>query len=261
MAARTTPAVIRIKRKRDEPVLPGFVLSNKRKSLSNLSLDGGGQEERPAMRYRLVGTVQPDGETVASASCCGGGGDGVTNAGTGGGGGGGVTSASTRPGEGTLKRRAEAPPQFARLRRSTSVDTSAAAQQVLELQRCSSVPDFGAAVPKLRPFGPRIPPSRPRQEGGGGGGGGGGSGSGSGGGRAAAATADSISLDDIWADAATAAMLTDDPPKASVHAAAAADDEAEFVYDEYTIAAEGEHIPTLNPHLSPITLILILIVS
>jgi len=193
------------------------------------------------MRYRLVGTVQPDGETVASAPCCGGGGDGVTNAVTGGGGGGGDTCASTRPGEGTRKRPAEAPPQFARLRRSTSVDTSAAAQQVLELQRCSSVPDFGATVPKLRPFGPRIPPSRPRQEGGGGGGGSGGGGGNGGGGRAAAAAAaESMSLDDIWADAAMAAMLTDDAPKASVHAAAAADDEAEFVYDEYAIAAEGD---------------------
>ena len=39
------PSVVRIKRKRDEPVLPGFVLSSKRPSLANLSLGGNDEYE------------------------------------------------------------------------------------------------------------------------------------------------------------------------------------------------------------------------
>lgn len=63
----TSAATVRIKRRRDEPVLPGFVLGGNRKrpAFSNLALEP--TECAPAKRFRLVATV-PVKDALQSAS-------------------------------------------------------------------------------------------------------------------------------------------------------------------------------------------------
>ena len=63
----TSAATVRIKRRRDEPVLPGFVLggNRKRSAFANLALEP--TECAPAKRFRLVATV-PVKDALQSAS-------------------------------------------------------------------------------------------------------------------------------------------------------------------------------------------------
>ena len=112
-----------IKRKRDEPVLPSFVLANKRPALSRLSI-GDGAPDPPMIRYTLVGLTP-----------------GSTN----------VPEASGKEQQQAHEPDARPNPSNSRFR--TVAMHSTADGQVLELQRCE---------PKLVPFGPPLPPrSRP----------------------------------------------------------------------------------------------------
>ena len=240
----TFPSVVRIKRKRDEPVLPGFVLSSKRPSLAALSI--GGNEERESQlplvqpheqqtlgarprdgqpprcdppppvkkstRFRFAGTVPACASSSSNSS---------TSTSTTVTFGGSLAAAQTFAREMTVRRQqGDARIRAVNIRRSSSTDTAGAVQHMLELRRCASSSALdglagGTAVPKLRPFGPPLPPA-PRD--------------------AAHASrpsmpADEALLEDIWRDAAVASQMVTEET--------AAEESDEFVYDEYTIAPAG----------------------
>jgi hypothetical protein len=197
---QAAPERVRIKRKRDEPLLPSFVLSSKRPALSGLSLTDADTPQQPpaTTRYRLVSTVpahagRTDGSPRTPA----------------------MQAAARERGVG--RQQSDARYRTVALRRSNS-GVGSTLQHVLELsviRRCASVPEISPAAKahKLRPFGPPIPRSSP---------------------PAAAASAsagvDDALLEEIWRDAATASAemaAADESPPA---------DDAEFVYDEYSIA-------------------------
>ena len=248
MEAEKRPEIVRIKRKRDEPVLSGFLLGTKRRpaSISNLSVDT--QPELTVMRYRLVGTkVLTGGLFVPTALSA---------------------PPPQQPAADSAEARARAHQQSARalqsearyrtvsLRRSSSID-GGAQQHVLELQRvppvhkCASVPSLtGIAAsatpttppprPKLVPFGPPLPPQPQYAV--------------SSGWRAPSTFSEPHG--DIWADAAVAAALGEDARADAAAAAALGEDGAtrstdvepsssvadvgDFVYDEYSLAAPEE---------------------
>ena len=242
------PSVVRIKRKRDEPVLPGFVLSSKRPSLANLSLGGNDEYEsqqplaqpqeqqsqgaRPldgqaprcdppppskkSTRFRFAGTVPAGAGSCSNSSST------TTSAtvtiGTS------MAAAQTFAREVTVRRKqTDARIRAVNIRRSSSTDATGAVQHMLELRRCASSSaldelDSGkSAVPKLRPFGPPLPPA-PRAAG-----------------HASRPSMppDEALLEDIWRDAAVASQMATEEM--------AAEESDEFVYDEYTIApADGD---------------------
>lgn len=242
------PEIVRIKRKRDEPALSGFLLGAKRRpaSISNLSVDT--QLEVAVTRYRLVGTkVLTGGLFVPTALSA---------------------PPPQQPAADSAEARARAHQQSARalqsearyrtvsLRRSSSID-GGVQQHVLELQRvppvhkCASVPsltriDASATPttppprPKLVPFGPPLPPQPQYAV--------------SSGWRAPSTSSEPHG--DIWADAAVAAALGEDARADAAAAAALGEDGAtqstdvepsssvadlgDFVYDEYSLAAPEE---------------------
>ena len=251
------PHIVRIKRKRDEPALPGFLLGAKRRptSLSSLAIGSDSQPAQPATRYKFVGTVQTQGgglfvptpqqlppkssEQQPSDSAQAAAGRALAHQ------------------QSARAQQAQARYRTVSLRRSSSSD-GGAAQHVLELQRvagvpkCASVPSLPAVAasttapppaPKLRPFGPPLPPqphcapavAKVRN-------GGGGSS------HASVSMADAVvDLDSIWRDAAMAAELGESSMHSSVVSTDANpavspghQDADDFVYDEYSLAAEDD---------------------
>ena len=226
-ASETPPVVVRIKRKRDEPPLDGFVLSSKRRpTVSSLSVNS---EPLAATRYRLTGTVDRVGGGIFEPSP-----QSTT----------GISSddPALRPRHQAHLQRVRVAQSHARyhtiaLRRSCSTDggDSSAPQQVLELQRCASVPSLatlasGAEPPVLRPFGPALPPrsSKPQSATG-----------------SNCTIQDHVDIDQIWRDAEAAARMSDMRPGHIADAASPAatagyaDDADDFVYDEYSVALDS----------------------
>ena len=214
MAAPTAPACIRIKRKRDEPSVPEFVLASKRPSLlDRLSLQPSPPEEKTvvntppvaAVRYRLVGTAAARGSAAVRDA---------------------AALAAAR--EQALRRTQGA----ARYRKLSQARGTAPNDQVLELEACTKADDRSAtdaARPKLRPFGPPLPkkpPPPPPEE------------------VAEVIETSSgglISEADLWADMSAAAEEAAAEVAADTAAAKAADDEdASYVYDEYAVMGEGD---------------------
>jgi hypothetical protein len=198
--SQPAPAVVRIKRKRDEPVLPSFVLGIKRPALSDLSVD---DVPRPALtptRYKLVSTVPAGTSRTAAAHHT-------------------AAAQAERREHSAQLRQTEARYRAVSLRRrSHDNGSNAGDQRVLELRRCASVPEMSpSGRPKLRPFGPPLPPSSRAQ-------------------RPFPAN-ESVSDDplaDIWRDAAIASTMD------SADAGGGEEDTDEFVFDEYSIATAAE---------------------
>ena len=221
--ADAAPTLVRIKRKRDEPALPGFVLGGKakssRSSLASLLL--GGAPSCPVapvpQRYKLVSTTANGGADSASPA-------GATPV---------SIKASTSQSAAALReqvaRQQQKQQQAARFKLVAMRRSGSAAEAgVLELQRFAYAPP----APKLVPFGAPLPLS----------------------GRSArperwAATTDPAprpgdledELAQVWADAAVAAA------EGQAHSAGASaageggglggsEGEDEYVYDEYTVA-------------------------
>lgn len=208
------PSVVRIKRKRDEPPLTGFILGNKRAhtSFSGLSLDRDGADAASAAeatppargtRYRLVSVSGTPWSR------------GVDGAGS-------HDAASLAAMREVDVRRQQTAARFRRVALGRGASSGShecgTAPGVLELQRLA-VPSSPQPAPKLRPFGPPLPrrtaapvPTEP------------------------AATEAEVGLDALWADAAAAAELA-----AEEAATATGEDEGAYVYDEYepTTAEDG----------------------
>ena len=207
-AARLTVRTVRIKRQRDEPSLPAFVLggsASKRPALDQLSLDTpaagssdasgqGTPKPQGKVRFRLVRTTGASG--------------------------GGFASRDERLQRGQrLQGRHQAAARFQRVATHRLVDDPDGAE--LELRRCSAG-TAAPAKPKLVPFGPPLPPSRPTA-------------------RwldAGEAVDSRDELADIWRDAASAASL-ESHPVAAEGAEAAEGDGGDFVYDIYEVESEA----------------------
>ena len=205
---------VRIKRQRDEPALPSFVLGGsacKRPALAQLSLDtpagescdgsGHGAPKPPArVRFRLVRTT----------------------------GAGGFAAREERLQRGQrLQGRHQAAARFQRVAtHRLDDDPSGTSNSVeLELRRCSAT-TAAPAKPKLVPFGPPLPPSRPAAQWAG----------------AGEAEDSRDELADVWRDAASAAGLESHPDVTDGSEAA----EGDFVYDIYEVetgaAMAGEEV-------------------
>eukprot|EP00967_Tisochrysis_lutea_P110810 scaffold173691_cov26-Tisochrysis_lutea.AAC.1 len=155
------PRSVRIKRQRDEPSLPGLVLSDrpsKRPSLAALSLGEASSEpaatpsaDPSRRRYRLVATVSADGCTVVRASRASASGP--------------LSAAHQRHVRQASQARKQAAARFERVRSSRFGRMQEGDDGVLELQRVHEKPRPSPAVPpklKLRPFGPPLPSSAQR---------------------------------------------------------------------------------------------------
>lgn len=151
------PTSVRIKRQRDEPSLPGLVLSGgptKRPSLASLSIssrlpvqqaESSPDQAPPARCYRLVATVLADGRTLASPARETGAAD---------------MAAQKRQARHEAHARQQTAARFARVRSSRLGGVSELDSGVLELQRIADLPRRAPLPPakhKLRPFGPPIP--------------------------------------------------------------------------------------------------------
>ena len=207
-AVRLTVRTVRIKRQRDEPSLPAFVLggsASKRPALDQLSLDTpavgssdasgkGAPKPQGKVRFRLVRTTGASG--------------------------GGFASRDERLQRGQrLQGRHQAAARFQRVATHRLVDDPDGAE--LELRRCSAA-TAAPAKPKLVPFGPPLPPSRPAA-------------------RwldAGEAVDSRDELADIWRDAASAASL-ESHPVAAEGPEAADGDGGDFVYDIYEVESEA----------------------
>ena len=263
----SVPSVIRVKRKRDEPVLPSFVLASKRPSLltslQQATITGddlqqppeqaaaaGAQQPPPAAAHAASGAAQATSKTrfrftgTVSTRHGGGGGASCSNSSSCSN----LTTAtmSTTVITGTaaqqvaaareasvLKQQSDARHRAVSIRRSTSTDASGRLQQVLELRRCSSVSALDGMAkappppPKLRPFGPPLPPmprAAPRPT-----------------------MGDAALLEDIWRDAAAAsemmaaeeaAMKTPERGASATSAAAAAADDGDEDEDAFSDRAD-----------------------
>tara|TARA_B100000795_G_scaffold42199_1_gene27620 strand:+ start:105 stop:1106 length:1002 start_codon:yes stop_codon:yes gene_type:complete len=201
---RLNVRTVRIKRQRDEPSLPTFVLggsASKRPALAQLSLDtpavgsseaSGQDAPKPQgkVRFRLVRTT----------------------------GAGGFAARDERLQRGQrLQGRHQAAARFQRVATHRLDDDPDGAE--LELHRCAPA---APAKPKLVPFGPPLPPSRPAA-------------------RWADAGEAEDSRDemaDIWRDAASAASL-ESQPVAAEGPEAAEGDSGDFVYDIYEVETEA----------------------
>lgn len=208
-----TPPVVRIKRKRDEPPLAGFVLGSKRPNLASLSLDVPAAAAAQGTRYRLVSRGAlcqpgaPDAFQTPTRDAA-------------------ALAAAREQGV----RQQQAAARFRRVVRMRSADDvfgggAAAATGVLELQRCGAASH--PEKPKLRPFGPPLPP------------------------RTAAppprvAAEGRVDEADLWADAAAAAELVAAEEEDAAAAVAAAERDEQFVYDEYEPTAAGEDAPDVE---------------
>jgi hypothetical protein len=207
-AVRLTVRTVRIKRQRDEPSLPAFVLggsASKRPALDQLSLDTpavgsndangqGAPKPQGKVRFRLVRTTGASG--------------------------GGFASRDERLQRGQrLQGRHQAAARFQRVATHRLVDDPDGAE--LELRRCSAAA-AAPAKPKLVPFGPPLPPSRPAA-------------------RwldAGEAEDGRDELADIWRDAASAASL-ESQTVAAEGPEAAEGDSGDFVYDIYEVETEA----------------------
>lgn len=240
--ASTTVVAVKIKRKRDEPALPGFVLggsaSRKRQTLAQLSLGPAAADEaqQPAAAAAEPGGAAADVASDVKADF----GAAATA---------GAVSArprvrfrlvGTRNAAGFAvrdervqrqQRRQGAQQTSARYQRVATHrlddDTGSAVKGVeLELRRCSPPP---LPKPKLVPFGPPLPPSgKPVEKAAA-------YGSFQSGWAAAAAAEDDDPLASVWRDAAAAASLPADDAPAADGEGGATEAGDEFVYDIYEV--------------------------
>ena len=229
-ATSTATKIVRIKRKRDEPALPEFVLAAKRPSLidrvAGLNRSPGTAAERVAAfaaearqppqeqsvrtRYKLVGTASVRGGAAVADP---------------------AALAAAREQKLQLSRDAA---RFKRLTRLRGSADSAADDGVLELQTCASA-DAEAkakaakaaanAKPKLVPFGPPLPkPDRspkPAEK------------------QVKTNSGGVISEADLWAEmTAASAMDAEEAAAAKAKKAAEADADDDYVYDEYALEEE-----------------------
>ena len=227
--AAAPPTIVRIKRKRDEPPLPEFVLASKRPSLARLTLDDG---DGDGTRVPHPGAGAPgsaaqgasnDGNTKAAAA-------GTQRE---------SASSSRRTkyrlvnGAGTAQQATAAREQAVKQQQSASRQRrivamrrtagAAGTPDVLELQLDDAASSAnGSAKPKLRPFGPPLPKSAPPPP------------------PEPVEPADEAALlDSIWADAAAAATLgggDSDSDRGTFPGATMGDkDDDGYVIDEYVV--------------------------
>jgi len=192
------PVLVRIKRKRDELPLEGFTLGNKRPNLTDLSIGADATAAAPAaMLYRLKRPADDHAPSMPinkSAAAC----------------------SSAAP-EASFGRDASKHRRVV-LRRADGASTGAAPVAVLELTTAPKPPP----APKLRPFGPPLPPSNKQAK--------------------SSTIVDGVPLDDLWADAAAAAALGD----------AEVDPDEQYVYDEYEpmgASVDGAAGDDATPHI------------
>ena len=217
MAAQP-PVCIRIKRKRDEPSLPDFVLANKRPSLlDRLSLSAPPPESKEsvpatpavAVRYRLVGTAAARSGTAVR------------------------DPAALAAARAQSVQQVQGAARFKKLRLLRD-GAMASDKNVIELQACASADErqaTGSTKAKLVPFGPPLPklPKKPPPPT-----------AGEAPGEIESSSGALISEADLWADMGAAA----EEAAAEAAVAAAEEMEAGYVYDEYAVETVTEASPS-----------------